>query len=530
MLYGECWPAGWLCAVSRWRRRDTCALLRGGGSPSAIHQCAAPCTACKPQSAPEPRHDDRPSFRAHLSTDALSGVWTCARMRASSRCVQILPEIARSRQVVLAAPAWTAARRRTLALPTSAQQLSRDLWMHTGANFCRISVRPGPSGAQLGVCRHQRQSRPALAPCPGAASSSLGSSQQHCTQSSRVHSGSPRTSDNMCRAAASPHECGPLSSVESPPTPRQLGATGTTTQAVASANSIALQRTSSACFCGPRPYQAARPPSQVLGAPRRALPGCPPCLHCRSKCLWRTGGMLAAQAASCRHALQPLPCSGPAGSRGDRAWRQQAAGDGRAPPARCRRRRSGAVTARAAADFQQLRSAALDSVAAAQAKLSALEAAQRTAAQAREPAADAERHWQDLHGRLASLTQEAQEATKALRTAVTAAAGGEAEATHALLQVRSWACGQRRRGGARHAWHCPIWPAVLAMVPSARGHLQSTWANLAGCCFAAGAREGASGWLQGHPRPGSSLRVEGGCWIWLAPFKLMLLGSRFDGC
>ncbi|PRW58962.1 Pyruvate phosphate dikinase,PEP pyruvate-binding [Chlorella sorokiniana] len=145
--------------------------------------------------------------------------------------------------------------------------------------------------------------------------------------------------------------------------------------------------------------------------------------------------MLAAQAASGRHALQPLPCSGPAGQRSDRPWRQQAAGDGRGQPVRCRRRRAGTVTARAAADFQQLRSTAQDSVAAAQAKLSALEAAQRTAAQAREPAAEAERHWQDLHSRLTALTHEAQEATKSLRTAVTAAAGGEAEATHALLQV-----------------------------------------------------------------------------------------------
>lgn len=154
--------------------------------------------------------------------------------------------------------------------------------------------------------------------------------------------------------------------------------------------------------------------------------------------------MLAAQAASCRHALASLTGSGPAGQRWDRASHQQQGGEGRAPPAARRRRRSTVVAARAAADFQQLRNAAQDSVAAAQAKLNALESAQRTAAQAREPAADAERHWQDLHGRLTSLTHEAQEATKSLRTAVTAAAGGEAEATHALLQV--WAGARCRTG------------------------------------------------------------------------------------
>ena len=361
------------------------------------------------------------------------------------------------------------------------------------------------------------KSRPALPPCPAAASSSLRSSRQHCTQSSRVHSGSQTARQRAVKAwqpvqARKPAHMHGGRSAALRALLRRISLAPLALQHRQLHRQIPLlsNEPPAPVFCGQRPYQAARPPSQVLGAPRRALPGCPPCLHCRSKCLWRGGGMLAAQAASCRHALQPLPCSGPAGQRGDRAWRQQAAGDGRAPPARCRRRRSGAVMARAAADFQQLRSAALDSVAAAQAKLSALEAAQRTAAQAREPAADAERHWQDLHGRLTSLTQEAQEATKALRTAVTAAAGGEAEATHALLQVRAWACGQHRRGGARHAWHCPICPAVLAMVSSARGHLQSTWANLAGCSFSAGACEGAAGWLQGHPRPGSGLRVEGG--------------------
>lgn len=90
---------------------------------------------------------------------------------------------------------------------------------------------------------------------------------------------------------------------------------------------------------------------------------------------------------------------------------------------------------RAAADFASLRSSAADAVAQAQAKLPLLEAAQRTASQAREPAAEAERHWQELHGRLTALQGETVEATKQLRSAVTAAAGGEWEATHALLQV-----------------------------------------------------------------------------------------------
>ena len=88
-----------------------------------------------------------------------------------------------------------------------------------------------------------------------------------------------------------------------------------------------------------------------------------------------------------------------------------------------------------ASDFAQLRAAAAEAVAVAQSKLPLLEAAQRTASQAREPAAEAERHWQELHGRLTALQREAQEATKQLRTSVTAAAGGEAGATHALLQV-----------------------------------------------------------------------------------------------
>lgn len=107
-------------------------------------------------------------------------------------------------------------------------------------------------------------------------------------------------------------------------------------------------------------------------------------------------------------------------------------------PAAAARRPAGrrrACAVRAGSDFAQLRSAAADAVAAAQSKLPALEQAARTAARAREPAAEAERHWQELHSKLTTLQRDAAEATKRLRADVAAAAGGEAQATHALLQV-----------------------------------------------------------------------------------------------
>lgn len=208
--------------------------------------------------------------------------------------------------------------------------------------------------------------------------------------------------------------------------------------------------------------------------------------------------MLAAQASSCKAALPPPPCPGPAGQRWERAWRQQHAAEGRAPAPYRGRRRSGVVAARAAADFQQLRGTAQDSVAAAQAKLSALEAAQRTAAQAREPAAEAERHWQDLHSRLTALTKEAQEATKSLRTAVTAAAGGEAEATHALLQVGTRGCSGV---GGMHAWaRYGRWS--WRRLRSAQCHVQVPPACLHGCLHAGSVRcrfTSRSGWMPTRP-------------------------------
>lgn len=100
---------------------------------------------------------------------------------------------------------------------------------------------------------------------------------------------------------------------------------------------------------------------------------------------------------------------------------------------RVNRRRG--CTVRAASDFAQLRATVADTVAAAQGKLPALEQAAHTASRAREPAAEAERHWQELHSKLTALQQDMGEAAKALRLAVAAAAGGEAEATHALLQA-----------------------------------------------------------------------------------------------
>lgn len=104
---------------------------------------------------------------------------------------------------------------------------------------------------------------------------------------------------------------------------------------------------------------------------------------------------------------------------------------------RCIRRRRHPpplVCASAAADFADLRAAAAEAVANAQAKLPKLEKAKRAAEQHREPAAEAERHWQELHGQLTSLQKETASAMKSLREAVVNAAGGEAVATQAMLQ------------------------------------------------------------------------------------------------
>lgn len=69
----------------------------------------------------------------------------------------------------------------------------------------------------------------------------------------------------------------------------------------------------------------------------------------------------------------------------------------------------------------------------AQSKLPALEAAKAAAEEHREPAGEAERRWQELHGQLTTLQKDAVKAQKQLREGVVAAAGGEAVATHALV-------------------------------------------------------------------------------------------------
>lgn len=107
---------------------------------------------------------------------------------------------------------------------------------------------------------------------------------------------------------------------------------------------------------------------------------------------------------------------------------------GRSRGCRVARRPRGGVPVQATASFEELRATASEAVASAQSKLPLLEQAKTTAERAREPAADAERVWQEAHARLTGLQQEAASTMKALRDGVTAAAGGEAGATHALLE------------------------------------------------------------------------------------------------
>lgn len=92
------------------------------------------------------------------------------------------------------------------------------------------------------------------------------------------------------------------------------------------------------------------------------------------------------------------------------------------------------MVAATTSDFADLRSAATDAVASAQAKLPALEQAKQAAEQHREPAAEAERQWQELHGRLTALQAEAASAMKDLRSGVVATAGTEPVATMAVLR------------------------------------------------------------------------------------------------
>jgi hypothetical protein len=152
---------------------------------------------------------------------------------------------------------------------------------------------------------------------------------------------------------------------------------------------------------------------------------------------------------------------------------------------RCSRRPCGRVVlVRATATFEELRGTAAEAVAAAQAKLPALEQAKRSAAQHKEPAAEAERHWQDSHARLSSLQAEVQSAMKQLRESVVAAAGGEDAAAHALLRRhtqerlqhyrdnyslgagsewkvgagRRWLQGRKQRGAAAALRCCPLPP------------------------------------------------------------------------
>ncbi|KAI3438818.1 hypothetical protein D9Q98_001235 [Chlorella vulgaris] len=87
-----------------------------------------------------------------------------------------------------------------------------------------------------------------------------------------------------------------------------------------------------------------------------------------------------------------------------------------------------------ASTFEELRTVASETVASAQSKLPLLEQAKNTAERAKQPAEDAERAWQDSHAKLTSLQQETASAMKQLRQDVVAAAGGEAKATHSLLE------------------------------------------------------------------------------------------------
>ncbi|KAL4425473.1 hypothetical protein ABPG75_009489 [Micractinium tetrahymenae] len=99
-----------------------------------------------------------------------------------------------------------------------------------------------------------------------------------------------------------------------------------------------------------------------------------------------------------------------------------------------RRRQPARVAAAATSDFAELRAAASEAVSSAQSKLPALEQAKRSAEQHREPAAEAERQWQELHGRLTALQAEAASAMKELRSGVVATAGSEPVATMAVLR------------------------------------------------------------------------------------------------
>lgn len=101
---------------------------------------------------------------------------------------------------------------------------------------------------------------------------------------------------------------------------------------------------------------------------------------------------------------------------------------------RHRLRRAVPVVAATTSDFADLRAAATEAVSSAQAKLPALEQAKQAAEQHREPAAEAERQWQELHGRLTALQAEAGSALKDLRSGVVATAGTEPVATMAVLR------------------------------------------------------------------------------------------------
>lgn len=103
-------------------------------------------------------------------------------------------------------------------------------------------------------------------------------------------------------------------------------------------------------------------------------------------------------------------------------------------PRRPRSRPHGCTPVLATASFEELRTAASEAVASAQSKLPLLEQAKTTAERAKDPAADAERVWQEAHARLTRLQQEANSTIKQLREDVTAAAGGEEGATAALLE------------------------------------------------------------------------------------------------
>lgn len=84
--------------------------------------------------------------------------------------------------------------------------------------------------------------------------------------------------------------------------------------------------------------------------------------------------------------------------------------------------------------FSDVKAAAYESFARARDLLPALEEAQRIAADAREPAAEAERRWQEAHGRLTDVQGRAQAAIQELRSSAEVALGGTDRVVNNMLR------------------------------------------------------------------------------------------------